>query len=169
MNTLPTLNFARNAALSVVLALSFAAAPSAVLAQASVQVQDPWARPTAQGQPVGGGFLRIVGGATADRLVSATAAVADRVELHTMRMDGDVMRMRQVEAIDVPAGQTVELKPGGLHLMFMGLKAPLQAGTTFPVTLRFEKAGEVQTTVSVEQRSQMKPAPGHSMGGSHKH
>jgi copper(I)-binding protein len=148
--------------------LALVVAGSPVWAQASVQVQDPWARPTAQGQPVAGGFMRIVGGATGDRLLSASAGVSERVELHTMSMDGDVMRMREVSAIEVPAGQTVELKPGGLHLMFMGLKAPLQAGTQFPVTLRFEKAGEVQATLRVEQRKTMNPHHGHSMGG-HKH
>jgi copper(I)-binding protein len=154
---------------SFTLVASFTLAAMAAQAQASVQVLDPWARPTSPGQPVAGGFLRIVGGTAADRLLSASAEVSDRVELHTMRMDGVVMRMRQVDAIDVPAGQTVELKPGGLHLMFMGLKAPLQAGTRFPVTLRFERAGEVRVTLVVERRSSaMDPHQGHSMGG-HKH
>jgi hypothetical protein len=72
------------------------------------------------------------------------------VEIHAMSMDGDVMRMRQIDGIDLPAGGMVELKPGGFHLMFMELKAPLQAGTRFPLTLRFEKAGELAVTVAVE-------------------
>jgi copper(I)-binding protein len=67
-----------------------------------------------------------------------------------MAMDGDVMKMRQVEAIEVPAGKSVELKPGGLHIMFIGLKAPLKAGDKFPLKLKFEKAGEVTVQVNVE-------------------
>ena len=82
---------------------------------------------------------------------------AASVELHSMTMDGDVMKMRQVDAIDLPAGQTVELKPGGYHLMLIGLKAPLKAGDKFPLTLKFEKAGEVIVTVKVEKPSRATP------------
>ena len=131
-----------------------------------ISIGHPWARPTAAGQPVGGGFMKFSnGGAAADRLVAASAAVSARVELHTMRMEGDVMRMRQVDAIDLPANATVELKPGGLHLMLMGLKEPLKAGDTFPLTLRFEKAGEVVVTVNVEAPTAAAPEHGHG----HKH
>jgi copper(I)-binding protein len=73
-------------------------------------------------------------------------------------MVGDVMRMRQVEEIALPAGQTVELKPGGYHLMFVGLKAPLKAGDKFPLKLRFEKAGEVEVTVNVDPATAGTPA-----------
>jgi copper(I)-binding protein len=86
-----------------------------------------------------------------------------------MTMDGDVMRMRQVDAIDVPAGRTVELKPGGLHLMFMDLKAPLTNGTRFPLTLRFEKAGEVQVQVQVQPLPPAGAAAGGGHHGTHKH
>ena len=95
------------------------------------------------GQTAGGGYLKLQNSGPADRLVGASAPVSSSVELHSMTMEGDVMRMRQLEAIDVPAGKTVELKPGGLHLMLMGLKAPLKAGDSFVLKLRFEKAGEV--------------------------
>ena len=109
------------------------------------------ARATVAGQPAGGGFLTLSNkGTSADRLLGASAPVAATVELHTMRMEGDVMRMRPVEAIELPAGKTVELKPGGLHLMFMGLKAPLKAGEGFPLTLRFEKAGEMTIHMHIE-------------------
>ncbi len=121
-----------------------------------------YARATAPAQPAGGGFLTLHNGGAADRLVSAQAPVSSTVELHTMRMDGDVMRMRQVEAIDLPAGQKVELKPGGLHLMFIGLKAPLKAGDSFPLTLKFEKAGELTVSVRVE-------AVGAAAEPAHKH
>jgi periplasmic copper chaperone A len=117
----------------------------------AIDIGHPWARPTAAGQKAGGGYLKLTNAGAADRLLSASSDVADSVELHTMSMDGNVMRMRQVEGIDLPAGQTVELKPGGLHIMFMGLKAPLKEGSKFPVKLKFEKAGEVVVEVKVEQ------------------
>ena len=78
------------------------------------------------------------------------------VELHQMQMQGDVMRMRQVDAIDIPANKSVALEPGGLHIMLVGLKAPLKEGDRFPMTLTFEKAGEVKVDVVVEG---VKPAP----------
>lgn len=129
-------------------ALALAAANSH--AQTAVKVESPWARPTVQGQAAGGGFLRIVGGPANDKLVSASADIAGRVELHSMSMDGNVMRMRQVDSIDIPAGKTVELKPGGLHVMFMDIKTPLKTGASFPLTLKFEKAGDVKVNVAVQ-------------------
>ena len=113
------------------------------------KVQSAWARPTVAGQSAGGAYLKIAGGASADRLLSATTPAARSVEVHTMEMDGNVMRMRPVDSVAVPARQTVELKPGGLHVMLMGLAQPLQAGSAFPLTLRFEKAGEVKVQVRV--------------------
>ncbi len=123
----------------------------------SLTIGHPYARPTVPGQSVGGGFLSIANKGADDRLLSATSAAAKSVEMHSMSMDGDVMRMRQVDAIALPAGKTVDLKPGALHLMFMGLKAPLKPGDTLPVTLKFEKAGEVKVTVNVQ-------APGADAG-----
>jgi copper(I)-binding protein len=117
--------------------------------QAQALVQDAWARPTVQGQTVGGGYFRIDGGPTNDRLLGATTDIAQSVELHTMRMDGDVMRMRQLDSVEVPAKQTVEFKPGGMHVMLIGLKTPLKVGNVFPMTLRFEKAGPVSVNVRV--------------------
>lgn len=114
-----------------------------------VKVESAWARPTVAGQSAGGGYLKIAGGASADRLLSASARVARSVELHTMEMDGSVMRMRPIESVAVPAGQTVELKPGGMHMMFMGLTQPLNSGSSFALTLRFEKAGDVTVQVRV--------------------
>jgi copper(I)-binding protein len=118
-------------------------------AQTAPKVEAAWARPTVAGQSGGGGFLKITGGSTPDRLLSASAGIAKSTELHTMELDGNVMRMRAIDAIDVPAGQTVELKPGGRHVLFMGLKQTLKSGTSFPLTLRFEKAGEVKVDVKV--------------------
>ena len=116
----------------------------------TLTIGHPYARPTAPSQPTGGGYLKLVNKGSADRLLSASAPISASVELHSMRMDGDVMRMREVSAIDVPAGGSVELKPGGYHLMFVGLKAPLAAGQRFPLKLKFEKAGEVTVDVSVD-------------------
>ena len=140
-------------------ALLLALAGTVASAQAAPKVEDAWARPTVAGQAGGGGFLKITS-PTADRLVAATAPVSKTVELHTMQMDGNVMRMRQVPAIDIPAGQTVELKPGGLHVMFIGLTQTLKDGATFPLKLRFEKAGEVEVEVKVRTQAQ-EPASTH--------
>ena len=131
---------------------AFTALPAAH-AQTAPKVEAAWARPTVAGQSGGGAFLRITGGASADRLLAASAPVAKMAELHTMQMDGNVMRMHAIEGIAVPAGQAVELKPGGMHVMFMGLKQTLKAGSSFPLTLRFEKAGEVKVDVKVMTRA----------------
>jgi periplasmic copper chaperone A len=134
-----------------VLAAGLLLMASATFAQAP-QVSAAWARPTVEGQRGGGGFLTITGGAAADKLLGASAEVSKVVELHSMSMDGHVMKMRAVSAIDVPAGATVKLEPGGLHLMFIDLKAPLQNGKSFPLTLKFEKAGEMTVQVAVRPR-----------------
>lgn len=125
-------------------------APAQSVQLGELKIGQPYARATVPGQTAGGGFLTIENKGGDDRLVAARAAVSNTVELHTMTMDGNVMKMRAVDAIPVPAGRTVELKPGGLHIMFMGLKAPLGEGDTFPMTLRFEKAGEVTVNVKVQ-------------------
>jgi copper(I)-binding protein len=97
-------------------------------------------------------------GGQADRLVSASVPIARTVELHTHIRDGDVMRMRPVADIPVPAGQTVRLRPGGLHVMLIGLTEPLRQGATVPLTLRFERAGEA----TVQLESQAAGARGHT-------
>jgi len=132
-------------------------------AQNAVKVDTVWARPTVAGQSGGGGFLTITGGAAADRLLSASASVSKAVELHKMEMDGNVMRMRPVDGgIDVPAGAMVKLQPGGLHIMFIGLNKTLKAGDSFPMTLRFEKAGEVKVDVQVSAAMPAEPAGAHT-------
>ncbi|MEO6032900.1 MAG: copper chaperone PCu(A)C [Burkholderiaceae bacterium] len=135
----------------------------------ALTIGHPYARATAPGQPNGGAYLKLVNTGTAgDRLMSVNADVARSVELHSMSMQGDVMHMRQVEAVEVPAGKTVDLKPGGLHVMLLGLKAPLKEGEKFPIKLTFEKAGELTVTVNVEAAG-----ANHSTGGGamemHKH
>jgi copper(I)-binding protein len=111
----------------------------------------PTIRETAPGAPVAGGFMTIRnGGAEQDRLIGGSAGFSDSFEVHEMRMDGDVMKMRQMEnGLEIPAGGEVELKHGGYHVMFMGLKERMVAGETRDARLVFEKAGEVVVTFEV--------------------
>lgn len=139
---------------SVSLALAISLLASIASAAAPIRIDNPWSRATAPGQVVGGGFMTIVNTAsTTDRLISAASPVAAEVQIHNTSMDGGVMRMRQLtDGLEIPANGTVELKPRSLHLMFMQLKSPLEAGASFPVQLQFEKAGAVTVQFKVEQR-----------------
>lgn len=103
------------------------------------------------GQPTGAGFLTVANrGAVADRLLSVSSPSAPMVEIHTMEVVNDVMTMRPVEGgLEIPAGATVELKPGGAHLMFMHVAEPFKEGAAVPVTLEFEKAGKVELILPV--------------------
>lgn len=114
-----------------------------------------WLRAMLPGQPAGGGYVVITNaGGSADRLVSVSTAAAGKSELHMMEMKNDVMVMRPVEGgIEIPAGATVELKPGSLHLMFVQVKQPFKEGSTVPVTLEFEKAGKVELAMPVKAAS----------------
>ncbi len=118
-----------------------------------LKIEYPYARATAPGQKAAGGFMKIENKGAADQLIAASSPVAGEMQLHTMAMDGNVMKMREVKAIDVPANGSVELKPGGLHLMFMDIKTPLRAGEAVPVKLKFQKAGEVEIKVPVRDMS----------------
>ncbi len=124
----------------------------------AIIIEHARAHATVPGQPVGGGYMTLVNGGGADRLVAVSAPVSKSAEMHMMKLKGDVMQMRQVEAIELPAGKTVALQPGGYHLMFVGLNAPLKVGQSFPMTLKFAKAGEVTVPVTVEA-----PGAGHGM------
>jgi copper(I)-binding protein len=115
----------------------------------AIKIENAYTRATAPGQQVAGGFMKIENKGTADQLVSASSPVAGEVQLHEMSMDGNVMKMRQVKDIAVPANGAVELKPGGYHLMFLNLKGPFNAGQTVPVKLKFAKAGEVEVKLPV--------------------
>jgi copper(I)-binding protein len=140
------------------LALTALAAAVAVPAVAhdyklgTLEISHPWTRATPATAQTGGGFLTITNkGTTADRLIAARSTVSDKVEVHEMKMDGNVMRMRELEkGLEIPAGATVMLKPGGYHIMFMGLKAPLAKDAKVPVTLVFEKAGSIDIQLDVE-------------------
>lgn len=120
---------------------------------ANISVTETWARTTVPGQKVSGGYFQITSDADA-RLVKASSTAVPRVEMHEMSMDGDVMRMREVKAIDLPKGKTVSLEPGGFHLMLMNLKKPIAAGDMIPVTLVVESGGKKQTVdIKLEARA----------------
>ena len=118
----------------------------------SLKISAPWARATPKGASVGGGYMKITNtGNAPDRLVGGSTDVSDRFEIHEMSMDNGVMKMRAVgKGIEIKPGQTVEFKPGGYHVMFVGLKQPLTQGQPIKATLVFEKAGKVDVTFAVE-------------------
>ena len=118
--------------------------------QAQIQIEKPWARATAPGAKVAGGYMVIRNaGAAVDRLVSASSPAAAKVELHVHINDNGVMKMREVPGYDVPAKGMFELKPGGAHLMFMDIKRPFKEGEKLPVKLKFENAGEISAEFHV--------------------
>lgn len=159
-------------------ALTFLAATGLALMAASVTVANEyktgdltlkqvWSRATPGGAKVGAGYLTIHNGGTqADRLVRANAAISGHMEIHEMNMDGGIMRMRPLkDGLLIPPGETVSLKPGGYHLMFMNLKSPIKQGRPFKATLEFEKAGKMEVSFEVAPIGAAKPAGSHS--GSH--
>ena len=151
--------FARRLCAAAALAAA-AAGPAPAAERRAPVVESAWARASAGMARAGAGFLTIRNDGAADRLVGASAGVSRKVEIHTHVMDGSVMRMRRVDAVPVAASATTVLRPGGDHLMFIGLHAPLKEGGRFPVTLIFEKAGAV--TVSMEVRGVAARARGES-------
>ena len=128
---------------------------------ANISVTDAWARATMPGQQVSGAYMRIQSDADA-RLVSVSSPAVPRVEVHEMKMDGEVMRMREVKAIDLPKGKTVSLEPGGFHIMLMNLPKPIAAGEVIPLTLTIESGGKQQTVeVKAEARAPNQPMQHH--------
>jgi periplasmic copper chaperone A len=138
----------------------------------TVKVEDAWVRGTVATQKATGAFMRLTPSANA-RLVSASSPVAGVVEIHEMAMENDVMKMRQVPGLDLAAGRTTELKPGGFHVMLMDLKAPVKGGDVVPLTLVFEDAAKQRFTQEVKapvtalgggnapMKHDMKPGMGH--------
>jgi copper(I)-binding protein len=146
-----------------------AEAPAATetAASSSIALTDTWSRETAAGQNAGGAFMTIANtGTAADRLTGGSTPVAGRVEIHTMTMEGDVMKMRQLEdGLEIPAGGEVTLKPGSFHVMLMDLKQPLKAGETVPLTLTFAGAGTVETELEVQHAGTVAPDMKHGEEG----
>ena len=134
---------------------------TAALAQTNqLEVTSAWARATPAKAENGVAYLTIRS-PTPDRLVSVSSPVAKKAELHTMSMEGMVMKMRPLAGLDIAAGQPVTLKPGGEHIMLLGLSEPLLEGQSFPLTLTFEKAGMRELTVAVEKPGAGGPASQH--------
>ena len=154
----------RTGAVALLLTLALTAAPA--LAQdvkaGAITVSHAWARATPAPVRTSAAYLTLDNKGGADRLLSASADVAKETQLHSMIAEAGVMKMREVKGIDVAANSKTELKPGGFHIMLVGLADGLKEGTKFPLKLKFEKAGEVTVQVTAEKPD----AHGH---GEHKH
>jgi len=120
-----------------------------------ISVEGVWARASAGMARAGAAFMTIKNTGDADKLVAAKANVSKRAELHTHLHENGMMKMRQVKSVAVPAKGMAMLKPGGDHVMFMGLSAPFIEGESFPLTLVFEKAGEVNVNVMIKKAGAM--------------
>ncbi|MEO9162980.1 MAG: copper chaperone PCu(A)C [Casimicrobiaceae bacterium] len=136
-------------------ALTIAFAPTSAIAHdytlGELRIGHPYARPTPPGARTGGAYFTIRNvGKAGDRLLRVSSSAAQTVELHSMTMDGNLMKMRAVPALDIPAGSNVTLGTGGYHVMLTGLRQPLVAGNKLPLTLTFEKAGTIEVSAQVE-------------------
>ncbi|BAE51893.1 Uncharacterized protein conserved in bacteria [Paramagnetospirillum magneticum AMB-1] len=157
----PEFSLMKFTAIAAALLLGLAAAGEA--AAADIEVVNPFMRAAPMAGGTGVAFMTINNHGGADRLVAAESDISKAVELHTHVKDGDIYRMRKVESLAVAEHGTVELKPGGDHVMFIGLNAAVKEGRTVPVTLVFEKAGKVAVQVPVLAPGAMTPgamAPG---------
>ena len=133
-----------------------------------IDIGHPYASPSLPGTTTGAAYFAMLEnkGAAADKLLRASTPVAGRVELHTMNVDAQgVMRMREIDAIELAPKAVIRMRPGmGLHLMLVGLKEPLKDGTSFPMTLEFERAGKVEVSVTVQP-----PKAGDAASAGHMH
>jgi hypothetical protein len=128
----------------------------------SIEIEQPWARATPKGATIGAGYMKITNtGTEPDRLIGGSVAFARRFEVHSMAMEQGVMKMREVkDGLEIKPGETVELKPGGYHVMFVDLKEPLKQGGEVKVTLTFAKAGTIEVKYPVEAIGAGAPAMG---------
>jgi periplasmic copper chaperone A len=139
--------------------------------QGGLTISHPWARPTAEGAPLGAAYFSIANsGPEADTLVSAASPASEKTELHQTSEGNGVMKMRAVEGgIEIKPGATQDLKPGGYHVMLIGLKKRLQEGEMVPLALTFAKAGAIEVEAKVEKKepasAEAAPAPAHDMKG----
>jgi copper(I)-binding protein len=143
--------------------LALAPAGAAEFQQGPITIEGPWARATAPAQRNGAVYMTLRNaGDSADRLVGVSGGPAEKAELHTSEIDAQgVASMKPVEGVEIPPGGEAVLRPAGDHVMLLDLEAPLKAGTTFPLTLRFEHAGTTEVTVEVPR---MRPMAGMSGG-----
>ena len=144
--------------------LTLLAAIGSASAWAQVKVDNAWARATVQGQKATGAFMKLTA-PQAIQLVAVSTPVAGVAEIHEMKMDGGVMKMRAVPALDLPANQSVELKPGSYHLMLMDLKAPLTKDASVSLTLTFKDAKGVES----KQQITLPVSTGMPQGAAHQH
>jgi periplasmic copper chaperone A len=144
---------------------------AASLAQAqSLKVEGAWVRSAVPGQQGTGGFMKLTASEPM-QLVGVSSPVAGVAQMHEMKMEGDVMKMRAIAKLDLPAGRTVELKPGGYHLMLMDLKQPLVQGSTVPISLVFRdaKGGESKLDLTVPVRVSALAGGAATPADAHKH
>jgi len=156
-------SFSKLAFAALLIASTFALAQGA---ETSITVDQPYARATPAGATTGAVYMTLINKAqAADRLTAASSTAADKLQIHEMAVTNGIMQMRELaNGLPVPAGGSVALKPGGYHVMLIGLKKPLKAGDTFPLTLTFEKAGNISVTVPVQAMDASKDKGG-GMGG----
>ena len=145
---------------SIGLALGGGLATSVVHAQ-EVTIKEPWVRGTVRGQKATGAFMQLTATEAAS-LVSVESPVAGSVQIHEMKMENDVMQMRAIPKLDLPAGKAVEFKPGGYHMMLMDLKQPLKKGEAVPIRLRFEAKDKTFKTIEIKaQVRELGASPEH--------
>jgi copper(I)-binding protein len=152
--------------LAAILAIAATAASAHDYKAGSLEIKHPWSRATPKGATVAGGYMSIVNaGGAPDRLIGGSVEGAGKFEVHEMSMDGGVMKMRLLpKGLEIKPGQTVELKPGSYHVMFVGLKQPFEQGKRVKGTLEFEKAGKVNVEYAVEA---IGATPQGGRGGGH--
>src|SRR5258706_16014881 len=144
--------------------LAVSAASASEYKAGPLEISDPWSRATPKGSSVAAGYMKIKNnGSTPDRLIGGSSDVASKFEVHEMKMEDGVAKMRPVKGgLEIKPGETVELKPGSFHVMFVDLKKPLSAGDHIKATLVFEKAGTVNVEYDVRA---MGAEPAHDMPG----
>lgn len=158
-----------------VLAVMLVAGPSVAHSPAKqgITVSDAWSRERPASIKMGGAFVAIHNnGPEADMLVAASSPVAEKVEIHNVAEKDGVMKMFEVEGVEIPAGAKIEMKPGGYHIMLMGLKETLEKGKSFPLTLEFAHAGKIEVTVEIKEAGAMGAAgdcEGHGDSDGHSH
>jgi periplasmic copper chaperone A len=128
----------------------------------AITIDHPWARATPGAVKNSAAFMSFDNKGAADKLISVTGTVAKEIQIHSMITEAGVMKMREIKALDIPANGKAELKPGGFHVMLIGIPDGLKEGTKFPLTLKFEKAGEITVQVTAEK-------PGSHNHSEHKH
>jgi copper(I)-binding protein len=138
--------------LAIALALSVTMAAAHEYKVGALKIDHPWARATPKGVTIGGGYMKITNtGSEPDRLIGGSATFAGRFEVHQMMMNGGIMQMRPLaEGLEIKPGETVELRPGSFHVMFVDLKQPLAQGQKLGGSLQFQKAGKVDVEFAVE-------------------